>query len=87
MDASATSGPLYWVGAEQAAIPEVTSVPAKLKVTGFRYQVLRSGLRSGDAVTAGGVASYFKPTLAGVLALPATSVQSPRERGGRAVAA
>ena len=52
-------------------------MPAKLTVTGFRYQPLPSGLRSGDAVTAGGVASYLKPTLAGALAFPATSVQVP----------
>ena len=75
--AFATSGPLYRVGAVHAAIPDVASVPAKLKVTGFRYQPLLSGLRSGDGVTAGGVASYLNPTLAGALAFPATSVQVP----------
>ena len=51
-------------------------MPAKLTVSGFRYQPLASGLRSGDAVTAGGVASYLKPTLA-PLEFPATSVQVP----------
>src|SRR5688572_3676652 len=53
------------------------SVPAKLIVTGFRYQPLWSGARSGEGVTVGGVASYLKLTLAAPLVFPATSVHVP----------
>ena len=46
-------------------------------VTGFRYQPLWSGARSGEGVTVGGVASYLKPTLAAALVFPALSVHVP----------
>jgi hypothetical protein len=61
----------------QDAIPDVRSVPAKLTVSGSRYQPRASGGRSAAGVTAGAVASYFKPTVTGALVLPATSVHVP----------
>ena len=51
-------------------------MPAKLTVSGLRYQPRESGCRSGAGVTAGAVASYLIATLAAVV-LPATSVHEP----------
>ena len=47
---------------------------------------LPSGFRSGDAVTAGGVASYLKPTLARCARVAGDIGAGARQRGRRAVA-
>ena len=61
----------------QAATPDVASVPAKLTVTGFRYQPFPSGGRSTEGETVGGVASYLNAKLAGALVFPAASLHVP----------
>jgi hypothetical protein len=57
--APAVSGPEYVCGVvhEPTSIPEVPSVPAKLTVSGFRYQPFASAPREGVAVVCGAVAS------------------------------
>ena len=43
----------------QLASPDKLSLPFQLTVTGFRYQPLEFGLRSGLGANAGGVESYL----------------------------
>ncbi|HKD32760.1 MAG TPA: hypothetical protein VKB73_04725 [Gaiellaceae bacterium] len=74
-DALPLSGPLYDVE-EQAAMPEVASVPTKLNETGLLYQPFASGCRLGTPRTAGGVESYENPTAA-LPTFPALSVHVP----------
>ena len=52
-------------------------MPAKLTVTGFRYQPFPSGGRSTEGETVGGVASYLNAKLAGALVFPAASLHVP----------
>jgi hypothetical protein len=61
----------------QDSIPEVPSVPSKLTVNGWLYQVPESGGRAGVAVTVGPVWSYMKVKVPGALVFPATSRQVP----------
>ncbi len=61
----------------QAAIPDVRSVPAKLTVTGFRYQPFPSGGRSMEGETVGGGRVVLERHGSRLLALPALSVHVP----------
>ena len=60
---------------EPDAIPEVASVPLQLIPTGWLYQPLWSGERTGVALTEGSVSSYLKPKLVAADVFPALSVQ------------
>jgi hypothetical protein len=66
------------IGALHESTPDVASVPLQLIPTGWLYQPAWSGMRAAFTVTAGPVASYWKPSAA-VEVLPAASVQLPLE--------
>jgi hypothetical protein len=59
--ADALSGPLYVIE-EHDAIPETSSLPENVNVTGWLYHPATSGDRSGAAVTVGGVVSILTST-------------------------
>jgi len=58
-------------------MPEVASLPANATPTSWLYQPFASGAREGDAVTVGGVASYFREIDIGAEMFPALSVHVP----------
>src|SRR3954447_26179819 len=70
------SGPLY-VALSQDAMPDVVSLPWKVKVTGPVYQSPWSGARSAPAPLTLGRAESYEIGSAAFVSLPALSLQAP----------
>src|SRR5262249_40852172 len=70
------SGPRYVVCCAHESSPDPASLPVKETVTGWLYQPLLSGPRSGLAVADGGVESYWSANVA-LAVSPAWSRHAP----------